>query len=243
MDKLESWMKEWKTAQRTHLPIVKATESPPILRRYIMILLSMAATITFAGKLLADDTLTLELPPSQGALKRRAAAKAHTAARSASQQAVRKTNAFPARGLRPSSGSPPKRIVGRLGKILQRTSVFRMQDGSGPMMTVEPGTYVALKDESASRYGVKMADGSVGWISKDQVLLLDYKVVSNDVKSNANIPHHNNVKNKTTTYHTFTMRLDSTGEGVVTGVETHRGKIAPSHKKRSKPSHYHGAPK
>jgi cell wall-associated NlpC family hydrolase len=44
---------------------------------------------------------------------------------------------------------------------------------------VDAGTYIAIKDDSTRWYGVLMADGTTGWISKAYVKLLDYQVVSN----------------------------------------------------------------
>ncbi len=158
--------------------------------RLFPFVLVIAASLTLAGKVYADDTLSLDLPPSQRALDERAAAKARAAvAASASASALDKHqaratvhvlgDASASRGSLPSRSGVPERVVGRLGEIQQRSSIYRSQRASGRLATVEPGTYIAIKDDAARCYGVLMADGTTGWISKSYVKLLDYQVVSN----------------------------------------------------------------
>ena len=155
------------------------------MRRFLPLVLSVAASILFAGKVFADDTLTLDLPPSQRALDARAAEKARAETAAAAQRAANKTvhvasDHIGSRGSLPSRSGVPERVVGRLGEIQQRTSIFRKQSkSSGRLATVEPGTYIAIKDDSTGWYGVLMADGTTGWVAKTHTQLLDYQVVSN----------------------------------------------------------------
>lgn len=156
-----------------------------MLHRNVVALLSLCVCVTTPGKVFADDTLTLDLPPSQRAIDERAAAKARADAAATADRASRRvvhtvgaSNA--SRGSLPSRSGAPDRVVGRLGEIEQRSSIYRRQSGgSAKLASVEPGTYIAIKDDSTRWYGVLMADGTTGWISKDRVRLLDYQVVSN----------------------------------------------------------------
>jgi hypothetical protein len=70
-------------------------------------------------------------------------------------------------------------VVGRLGvAVWQGAPIYRGQDGGGRMVArVAQGTYLAIKSDYADWYGVLMVDGSLGWIRKSAVRLLDYNVV------------------------------------------------------------------
>lgn len=158
-----------------------------ILHRTLLTIPILIVGVIAAGVARADDTLTLDLPPSQRAQEARAALKSQQDAAEAAQKASRRPsrsstgNATVSRGTLPSRSGTPDRIVGRLGEIQQRASIFRSQSsGSGRLATVEPGSYIAIKDDSSRWYGVLMADGSTGWVAKDRVRLLDYQVVSNN---------------------------------------------------------------
>jgi hypothetical protein len=73
----------------------------------------------------------------------------------------------------------PVGVVGRLGVcVWQGAPIYRGQDGGGQLVArVAPGTYLAIKSDYAGWYGVLMIDGSLGWIQKNAVRLLDYNVV------------------------------------------------------------------
>ena len=153
----------------------------------ITIVLFVGLTRPYAAA--ADDSLTIELPPSQRALDARAAVKAQQAASNAAasqstseHRIVRVQSSEPSqsRGSLPYRGGGQDRVVGRLGEVQQRTSITR---GSFTLATVQPGTYIAIKQDSARSYAVLMADGSTGWISKRAVKVLDYQVVSNGAPS------------------------------------------------------------
>ncbi len=70
-------------------------------------------------------------------------------------------------------------VVGRLGVcVWQGAPIYRGQDGGGQLLArVAQGTYLAIKTDYAGWYGVTMIDGSLGWISKSAVRLLDYNVI------------------------------------------------------------------
>ncbi len=140
----------------------------------------------------ADDTLTLDLPPSQRALEARAAIKAQQAQQaqqatefsqhsSSSQDRTSKRvvhivgESGAVRGNFPSRQGGTERVVGRLGEVQVRTSITR---GSSVLATVSQGTYIAINEESTRSYGVLMADGTTGWIARRYVHILDYQVVS-----------------------------------------------------------------
>jgi NlpC/P60 family/Bacterial SH3 domain len=70
-------------------------------------------------------------------------------------------------------------VVGRLGVcVWPGAAIYRGQDGGGQLLArVAQGTYLAIKSDYAGWYGVMMIDGSLGWIPKNAVRLLDYNVV------------------------------------------------------------------
>ena len=69
--------------------------------------------------------------------------------------------------------------VGRLGVcVWYGAPIYRGEDGGGQLLArVAQGTYLAIKTDYAAWYGVLMIDGSLGWIQKSAVRLLDYNVV------------------------------------------------------------------
>jgi hypothetical protein len=70
-------------------------------------------------------------------------------------------------------------VVGRLGICAQDGApIYRGRDGGGQLLARVPqGTYLAIKHDYASWYAVLMIDGSLGWVQKSAVRLLDYNVV------------------------------------------------------------------
>ena len=73
-----------------------------------------------------------------------------------------------------------ERVVGRLGQVDNATPIRRTRSEHGAQLTLAAsGTYIAVESEQSDWYGVLMADGSMGWIAKSAVRILDYQVVSN----------------------------------------------------------------
>jgi cell wall-associated NlpC family hydrolase len=138
----------------------------------------------------ADDTLTLELPPSQAAVEQRAAERARQkaatieAARQLTRQPTRSTGSTLGGFAMPSRGRQAERVVGRLGELMSSASIFRTRSShSGKLTTAPAGTYVAIEDEAGDWYGVLMADNTVGWLAKSEVHLLEYQVVSSGAQT------------------------------------------------------------
>jgi len=133
----------------------------------------------------ADDTLTIDLPPSQAAVDQHAAdrvrQKAATieAARQLTRQPTRSTGSTLGGFGLPSRGRQAERVVGRLGELANGASIFRTRSTHSAKLTTAPtGTYVAIEDEAGEWYGVLMADNSVGWLPKSEVKLLEYQVMA-----------------------------------------------------------------
>ena len=138
----------------------------------------------------ADQTLTMELPPSREALEIRAEERARLNSLTArsnmnsnrSGQPVRSQGRYhPDRTLSPSrhqNGS--ERVVGRLGQVERAAAIRRTGSENAPQLTLSAaGTYLAIEDERGDWYGVLMADGSIGWVARSAVHVMDYQVVSN----------------------------------------------------------------
>jgi len=136
----------------------------------------------------ADGTLTLELPPSQAALQARAAARAKAEAsrppRSVIPTRYRTPRDSPysytryARGQYAARGAETRNpVVGVLGQIARQTPIYRGSSSRTGLLTYAPaGTYVAVQGVAGAWYGVLMADGSMGWLRKSSLHLLNYQV-------------------------------------------------------------------
>jgi cell wall-associated NlpC family hydrolase len=123
----------------------------------------------------AQDHITLELPPSE-------AARAVIAAQTVTTTTTPQREVTP-RGLRgfaqPSRGARRQSIVGKLGQLVRRATVYRQRSSqSSPLTQAPPGTYVAVEDAQGGWYGILMADGSEGWVTERAVKPLEYQVVS-----------------------------------------------------------------
>ncbi len=140
----------------------------------------------------ADDTLSFELPPSAEAVAQRAAEQARRAAdrvREAPKQTDRSSHQQRFSASSPMSRtsyasrgqtSDNERVVGRLGQIEHPSAIHRSQSSrSARLSTVPTGTYLAIQSEAGNWYGILMSDGSLGWIQRHSIHLLDYQVVSN----------------------------------------------------------------
>ncbi len=138
----------------------------------------------------ADNSLTLELPPSAAAVAQQAAERARkaadripeaprTAPRIAQNRAAasRRTN----RSYLASRGQTGEgdRVVGRLGQAQQATVIYRSQSSrSAHLSTAPSGTYLAIQSDGGNWYGILMSDGSLGWVHRASLQILDYQVVS-----------------------------------------------------------------
>jgi hypothetical protein len=141
----------------------------------------------------ADGTLTLELPPSQGALDSRTAAKAQAEAEAARARQTSSALHTPTTSPRASRGprlpgwssasadsgrttyasrgaGVDGRVVGRLGQLGQTSSIYRGPSRRTGKLTTVP--------DRGSWYGILMADGSTGYLPKQNVQMLDYQVVA-----------------------------------------------------------------
>jgi hypothetical protein len=91
---------------------------------------------------------------------------------------------YPAHQQPPVAAPPPssalrRDLVGRLGICeWHGAPIYRGRDGGGRMLArVAQGTPLAIKSDYGAWYAVMMIDGSLGWIQKNAVRLLDYNVV------------------------------------------------------------------
>lgn len=163
--------------------------SPRPIRSHLLFVL--LATVFPVACVRSDETLTLELPPSPEAqaaalAQRRQAAEATSstggiAPRSGVTRRAVRPPAMPSRhrSLRARRQTEPTSVIGRLGLMERAAALHRSPSTSSAVLTRAPaGTYLALRAETANMYGVLMADGSTGWLSRSVVRLLDYQVVS-----------------------------------------------------------------
>ena len=142
----------------------------------------------------ADNSLTLELPPSAEAVAQQAAERARKAAdripeapRTASRGA--QTRALASRGSNRTNRSylasrgqtgDNERVVGRLGQVQQATVIYRSQSARSARLSAAPaGTYLAIQSDGGNWYGILMSDGSLGWVRRQSLQIMDYQVVSN----------------------------------------------------------------
>lgn len=164
-----------------------ASEKSAAALLLVALLLSGSAPVAHA-----DQTLTLELPPSKAVIARQQEAAELARQKAASARA----NLAPGRGTpisRSQGGTLPgrdltqpsrhqngsERVVGRLGQVQVAAPIRPTRSLAAPKLTVtEAGTYLAIKDEQGDWYGVLMSDGSLGWIARSAVRILNYQVTS-----------------------------------------------------------------
>lgn len=87
----------------------------------------------------------------------------------------------PSRNSPPPSRTEPRRTqaIGRLGVTVNPAPIYATRSTNSRLYArCETLTYLAVTHEAGAWYGVLMADGSVGWIPRQHVRLLDYEVVS-----------------------------------------------------------------
>jgi hypothetical protein len=155
---------------------------------FAAILVCFSALLLASVPARADNSLTLELPPSAAAVAIRAAERARQMAdhipeapkdapqnRSIASRGPSR-NSYPSRG----QSRDNEQIVGRLGQVSRTISIYRSQSTRSPRLsTAAAGTYLAIQTESGNWYGILMSDGSLGWLHRQSVQLLDYQVMSN----------------------------------------------------------------
>lgn len=135
-------------------------------RRKRLDLFLSVATFVFCAKVLshADTTLSIEIPIPPPQPPRPA----------------------PSRST-PSPRTEPKRTqaIGRLGVTVTPAPIYASRSTSSRLYArCEPLTYLAVTHEAGAWYGVLMADGSVGWLPRHHVRLLDYEVLPASPTSN-----------------------------------------------------------
>lgn len=163
-----------------------------VARWTLALVLMLTVSSPFAAH--ADQSLTLELPPSKEAQEAHAeerarlnALTAHTRVNPGANpgrggQMVRSQGRYhPGRDTQPSRHqNGAERVVGKLGEVQSAAPIRRTRSSHAPQLTLaSAGTYIAVEDEQGEWYGVLMADGSMGWINRAAVRMLDYQVVSN----------------------------------------------------------------
>jgi hypothetical protein len=58
--------------------------------------------------------------------------------------------------------------------------IYRAQSARAARLSTAPaGSYLAIQSEAGKWYGILMSDGSLGWLHRQNVHLLEYQVVSN----------------------------------------------------------------
>lgn len=129
---------------------------------------------------LADQTLVIPLPSSRATQETREQTEPTTPQASRTNPALRQKahvrGNFASRGTR---GRGQERSVGTLGLVTQTAPIYRQRTTNSRLLIRCPAnTYVALQASEGDWFAVLMADGSIGWISKEYVRTLDYKVVS-----------------------------------------------------------------
>ena len=161
------------------------------LQKYRVFQLSLIASIPLTlfcrQSAKADDTLVLELPPSQAAIENRSTRKAQSEARRLPEIPAENRN-FPDRNERVVLASRGKRAsrqdanesgIGRLGQTTQEASIFRgKNERSAKLSRVSTGTYLAIKADEGEWIGILMSDNSIGWMQRSAVKILDYQVTA-----------------------------------------------------------------
>lgn len=203
----ESRLPALKSGGRSALPSLPTTRSAQVVlpgwMLHIILRVSIPVLLFAAMPAQADDVLTLELPPSAEAVAQRAADRARQAA-DRIPEAPKTRTATTSRRQSIGSRTPNRaefasrgqsgdsdRVVGRLGQVDRATPIYRSQSSRAARLSSAPaGTFLAIQTESGNWYGILMSDGSLGWLRRQAVRLLDYQVVSNGALSQ---PQQSNV--------------------------------------------------
>lgn len=172
--------------------------------RYIGIA-SLLTCLSLPLTSLADDNLTIQLPPvhrpvaaaaGTGSGSPDSSDSSRTSGKSESRQfedflerkgATAKGRTLASRGGYPagrpanhpgSSNAGTEKVVGRLGVIGLGAAIRGSRGSRRTLARVKPGTYIAINSEHGDWYGVLMSDHSTGWIAKSDVQILNYEVVT-----------------------------------------------------------------
>ena len=158
-----------------------------ILSNAILLIASLGGSPQSAR---ADETIILELSPSQANKDSRNAAKTRQQTTKL-PEIPRENRNFPSReeGLPQVSrglgrGSRTKQTdgpsaIGRLGQTAQEVSIYRERsDKAGRLCRISGGVYLAVKAESGDWLGILMSDNSVGWLHRNSVKILDSEVTA-----------------------------------------------------------------
>ncbi|HLJ53520.1 MAG TPA: C40 family peptidase [Chthonomonadaceae bacterium] len=176
-----------------HAPASTVRPVRPIVARTasVCIVAAVCALALAAAPVRADGTLTLELPPSAAAVAQREAEHARTVANRIPEAPAPAPRAPKMRSVAARGGSRTfyssrgqtgdgERVVGRLGQVGRATTIYRTQSTtSAHLSSVAAGTYLAIQADGGNWYGILMADGSLGWIRRQAVQVMDYQVISN----------------------------------------------------------------
>ena len=97
-------------------------------------------------------------------------------------RATSRTRSYAATSRGWSGATQQSAVVGRLGQVINNNAhIYGGRDRAGRLLSVcAPGQYLAINSETSNAYGILMQDRTIGYISKNDVKLLDYKVVNND---------------------------------------------------------------
>lgn len=130
----------------------------------------------------ADQTIILELPPSKAAQEAQAAERTHQKALEAAKHSAGRSGTAPRTGRTPTPSrhdTGTEHTIAQLGEVEVTATIRRTRSlDAAKLTTTEPGTYLAIKAEQGDWYGVLMADGSIGWIGRSAVRVLNYQVVA-----------------------------------------------------------------
>ncbi len=86
--------------------------------------------------------------------------------------------------------NPTPQVLGRLAVVEAAQALIR-RDGNAASRVLSPvpqGTYVAISAEQPEFYGVRMIDGSTGWVAKSDVRLVPYEMAVRDPNAPAPQP-------------------------------------------------------
>lgn len=141
--------------------------------------LLLGLMLSLALPTLADQTLVIPLPSTRVAQEaKEQITPSQTTQRSnpALKQKAYVRGNLASRG---GKGRTQERSVGTLGLVTQTAPIYRQRTtNSRLLIRCQANTYVALQTSEGDWFAVLMADGSIGWISKEYVKTLDYQVVS-----------------------------------------------------------------
>lgn len=104
----------------------------------------------------------------------------HHASHSSRAYVTRQAPVLPSRGQTGSGQIAGSIVVGRLGVVTSDTApITAGREDYGRLLTSVPkGTNLTVTGQEGDYYAVMMVDGSLGFVAKDQVQLLDYQIAA-----------------------------------------------------------------